>query len=140
MSAYASAPRPTPSGVGFFPMADRVHNGQEEKLRAISGHYRCGWRSGQLIGYFEACNRVQTACETLGFIVEAQYATPGTLVNAKPIPGGLEWLSAHRSSVLAICGIGAPYVRSRRLCDALPRYTYCGTSDCGRRLLHWPGV
>jgi sugar O-acyltransferase (sialic acid O-acetyltransferase NeuD family) len=72
-----------------------------------------GGGSRDLLDIFEACNQVQMTYEILGFIVEAQYATPGTLVNDKPVLGGFDWLGAHRTSVLAICGVGAPNARAR---------------------------
>ena len=50
--------------------------------------------------------------EALGYLVDAEYGAPGTLINDKPILGDLTWLQDHRD-VEVVCAIGAPADRRR---------------------------
>ncbi len=47
----------------------------------------------------------------LGFIVDAKYGEPGTIVNDLPILGDLSWLSANADKVSAVCGVGESHLR-----------------------------
>jgi sugar O-acyltransferase (sialic acid O-acetyltransferase NeuD family) len=47
-----------------------------------------------------------------GFVVDAQYGSPGTLVNGYPILGDLKWLK-EQTGTSAIVGIGLPHQRWR---------------------------
>jgi len=49
--------------------------------------------------------------EFLGYIVDAKYGQPGTLVNGKPILGGFDWLQDHAMDISAVCALGAPHLR-----------------------------
>lgn len=50
--------------------------------------------------------------EVLGFLVDAAYGTPGTLVNDKPILGDLDWLATH-PDVETVVAVGSPPDRKR---------------------------
>lgn len=67
----------------------------------------------EVLDVFEACNRVAPAWDVLGFVVEPGYAEAGTIVNDKPVLGGLDWLAAHAAEVQVTCAIGAPEHRRR---------------------------
>lgn len=58
----------------------------------------------------DAVNAVSPAWDVLGFIVDAQYAQIGELVNEKPILGDFTWLAEH-PKVHYVCGVGAPDIR-----------------------------
>lgn len=58
----------------------------------------------------EAVNSDKLQYEVLGFIVDSQYGSPGTLVNDKPILGGFSWLEQN-PDVRTVCGIGASDLR-----------------------------
>ena len=72
----------------------------------------------EVLDVLEAVNNVDATYEILGFIVDPQYAKPGTILNDKPVLGGFDWLEAHREEVLAICGVGAPDLRYRMVARA----------------------
>ena len=74
----------------------------------------------EVLDIFEARNQAGDQIDILGFIVDAQYGTPGRLVNGFPILGGMEWLSERPEGTAAICAIGDPAVR-RRMVDAANR-------------------
>jgi sugar O-acyltransferase (sialic acid O-acetyltransferase NeuD family) len=67
----------------------------------------------EVLDILDAVNHVRSSYDFLGFIVDPQYAEPGTFVNDKPVLGGFDWLEAHREQVMAICGVGAPELRFR---------------------------
>lgn len=58
--------------------------------------------------------------EVLGYLVDAGYGAPGTLVNDKPILGDLTWLRDH-PDVEVVCAVGAPPDR-RRLVERASEY------------------
>lgn len=60
---------------------------------------------------FEACIAAGQRYNLLGFVVDAEYGTPGTMINGYPVLGGYDWLEAHRAEVRVICGVGAPEKR-----------------------------
>jgi sugar O-acyltransferase (sialic acid O-acetyltransferase NeuD family) len=70
----------------------------------------------------EAANQAGTAdYNTLGFVVEAKYGTPGTLISGLPILGGFEWLAGRTGQVVAVGAVGSPVLR-RRLVGEAARY------------------
>lgn len=73
-----------------------------------------GGQARSTLSFFDAINAQQPTYDVQGFIVEAPYGAPGTMVNDKPILGGLEWFTEQRRrDVQAVCAIGAPEVRRR---------------------------
>jgi sugar O-acyltransferase (sialic acid O-acetyltransferase NeuD family) len=66
----------------------------------------------EVLDVIDACNQMGDGLyEPLGFIVDAAYGMPGTLVNGLPILGGFEWLEKNSSKVFVTCGVGAPHQR-----------------------------
>jgi len=65
----------------------------------------------EVLDVFDAANANGGSSSVLGFIVDAEYGSPGTEVNGKPILGGFDWVEKHSSSVRLICGVGAPHHR-----------------------------
>jgi len=66
----------------------------------------------EILDVIDACNMHGDGIyEPLGFIVDAQYGMPGTLVNGLPILGGFEWLEKNADKVSVTCGVGAPQQR-----------------------------
>ncbi len=78
----------------------------------------------EVLDIFEACEDAGQDYEVLGYLVEAQYGLPGTLINDKPILGGFDWLTEHASEVEVICAVGDPVVRKRLVARS---------QDCGAR-------
>lgn len=72
-------------------------------LLGAGGHAR------EALDVYDACNvSGQGPFQVLGFLDDR--AVPGTIVNGKPILGGIEWLEGH-GEVSVICAIGDPAVR-----------------------------
>jgi sugar O-acyltransferase (sialic acid O-acetyltransferase NeuD family) len=65
----------------------------------------------EVLDVCDACSQDKQAYEVLGFIVDQQYGSPGTLLNDKPILGNYDWLERHSSQVLVTCAVGAPHLR-----------------------------
>lgn len=65
----------------------------------------------EILDVIEACNQKKLTYEPVGFIVDAQYGSPGTLVNDIPILGGFDWLEKNSRKVSVICSVGAPHLR-----------------------------
>lgn len=65
----------------------------------------------EVLDVIDACNQVEKRYEPLGFIVDAQFGTPGTLINEKPILGGFDWLAANRNDVYITCAVGPSHLR-----------------------------
>lgn len=64
----------------------------------------------EVLDIIDAINVEKRSYEVLGYVVDAKYGSPGTLVNDKPILGGLDWLAGHAEKVFVTCGIGpSPY-------------------------------
>jgi sugar O-acyltransferase (sialic acid O-acetyltransferase NeuD family) len=78
----------------------------------------------EVLDIFEACKDTGQNYEMIGYIVEAKYGEPGTLINDKPILGDFDWLSAHASEVQVICAVGDPRLRKKLIQCA---------RDCGAR-------
>ncbi len=60
----------------------------------------------EVLDVLEACNREVRRFDVLGFVVDPEYAVPGTRVNDKPVLGGMDWLEAHSERVEAVCAVG----------------------------------
>ncbi len=60
---------------------------------------------------FDALRETGEDIRLLGFIVDAEYGQPGTIVNDLPILGDLSWLAANAEKVQAICGVGESHLR-----------------------------
>ena len=67
----------------------------------------------EVLDIFDACNGAGKDYEVLGYVVEAQYGSPGTLVNNKPILGDFNWIAQHAEEAYAICAVGTPALRMR---------------------------
>jgi sugar O-acyltransferase (sialic acid O-acetyltransferase NeuD family) len=65
----------------------------------------------EVLDVIDACNQADEIYEPLGFIVDPQYGTPGTLINNKPILGGFDWLEKHVDDVYVTCGVGPSHLR-----------------------------
>ena len=65
----------------------------------------------ETLDVIDAANSDELRYDVLGYIVDPEYGSPGTLVNELPILGGFDWLEAHASEVFAICGVGASHHR-----------------------------
>jgi len=67
----------------------------------------------EVLDIFDAVNQDKPQYEVLGYIVDPQFGSPGTVINGLPILGGFEWLSARAESVYVICGVGPSHHRFR---------------------------
>ena len=65
----------------------------------------------EVLDVFDAATADGGALAVCGFVVDAEYGTPGTDINGRPILGGFDWLEEHASTVRFICGVGAPQHR-----------------------------
>lgn len=65
----------------------------------------------EVLDVIDACNQAGEVYDPLGFIVDARYGKPGTIVNDRPILGGFEWLEQHAGDVHVTCGVGASHER-----------------------------
>lgn len=65
----------------------------------------------EVLDMIDAINAESPQYEMLGYIVDAQYGAPGTLVNDKPILGGFDWLESHSGEVFVTCGVGPTHHR-----------------------------
>jgi len=65
----------------------------------------------EVLDVCDACNQDEPTYEVLGFIVDKQYGTPGTLINEIPILGDFSWLEKHANQVVGTCAVGAPHHR-----------------------------
>ena len=65
----------------------------------------------EVLDIYDAINQDKPTYEVLGFIVDQQFGSPGTLINCKPILGDYAWLQKHAGQVLVTCAVGAPQHR-----------------------------
>ncbi len=72
----------------------------------------------EVLDVFHACNQVNQTYDILGFVVDQEFGSPGTIVNGKPILGGFDWLERNAGHVKVICGVGAPQERYRLVSSA----------------------
>lgn len=72
-----------------------------------------GGHAREILDILEACNSIKPSYEILGYIVESEYGSPGSIVNDKPILGDFEWFDSNKNNIYAICGVGSPQLRLR---------------------------
>ena len=65
----------------------------------------------EVLDVIDAVNQDGPQYEVLGYIVDPQFGSPGTLINEKPVLGGFDWLSNASKDILAICGVGLSHHR-----------------------------
>ena len=53
----------------------------------------------ELLDLIDAVNQDEPQYEELGYIVDPQYGSPGTVINDKPILGGFDWLSKRSKGI-----------------------------------------
>lgn len=70
-----------------------------------------GGHAREVLDIFEAKSEGGAVTEVIGFLVDPGLGAPGTIVNDRPILGGLDWLDGRATSVDVICGVGAPEAR-----------------------------
>ena len=84
-----------------------------------------------LIDIIETCNKAQKEYDVLGYVVESQYGSPGTVIHGRPILGDFDWLAKHAGEVETICAVGPSELRLKlvkraeeagaRFCKVTPR-------------------
>ena len=95
----------------------------------------------EVLDIFEACNKVGQDHDVLGYIVESQYGSPGTVFNDKPVLGDFNWFSKHAEEVYAICGVGAPQLRLRLVRCAQERgVRFCSVVHPTAVLTRWVDI
>jgi sugar O-acyltransferase (sialic acid O-acetyltransferase NeuD family) len=67
----------------------------------------------EVLDVFDAINRESPQYDVLGYIVDPQYGSAGTILNGLPILGGYDWLSGRVHDVFVICGVGLSQYRLR---------------------------
>lgn len=72
-----------------------------------------GGHGREVLDLVEAINAERERLEVLGFLVDPEYETAGTVIHEIPVLGGLDWLAAHAAEVKVACGLGYPEVRYR---------------------------
>lgn len=72
-----------------------------------------GGSARSTLDIIDAVNQDKPQYEVLGYIVDAQYGSPGTMVNDRPILGDFEWLAKNARNVQAICAVGPSHHRYR---------------------------
>jgi sugar O-acyltransferase (sialic acid O-acetyltransferase NeuD family) len=65
----------------------------------------------EVLDICDACNQIKPTFDVLGFIVDEQYGSPGTIINGVPILGDFSWLEKHVNQVSVACSVGAPQYR-----------------------------
>lgn len=85
-----------------------------------------GGAARSILDTVNACNIIVPSYEMVGFIVDPEYAKPGTAVDDHPILGGFDWLRDHAPHVQAICGVGTPDQRA----NLVNRAAALGASFC----------
>jgi len=64
-----------------------------------------------VVDIIEECNKAQEEYDVLGYIVDSQYGSPGTVVYNRPVLGGFDWLAKHAGEVEVICAVGPTETR-----------------------------
>jgi sugar O-acyltransferase (sialic acid O-acetyltransferase NeuD family) len=72
-----------------------------------------GGQGREVMDLIGTCNQDENIFDPIGFIVDPQYGTAGTMINDKPILGGFDWLEKNASKVFVVCAIGEPHRRLR---------------------------
>jgi sugar O-acyltransferase (sialic acid O-acetyltransferase NeuD family) len=107
----------------------------EKKNVVIIG---AGGFAREVLDIFDACIDAGDRYDVLGYVVDSPFGTPGTIVNEKPILGGLEWLDGHHRDIFVICGVGAPEVRRRLVVDAVKKGArFCSIVHPSVRMSKW---
>ena len=92
----------------------------------------------EVLDIFDACNRVKPEYDVLGFIVQKEYGSPGTIINDKPILGDFDWLEAHHDEVYVTCSVAAPHHRRRLIQQAADRdCRFCNIIHPAAILTRW---
>lgn len=65
----------------------------------------------EVLDVIEACNQKNREFDMLGYIVDPEYGSPGTMINEKPILGDFDWLKCYAREVYVICGVGPSHHR-----------------------------
>lgn len=76
-------------------------------LLGAGGHAR------EVLDVVEANVQAGEDVEVLGYIVEAHYGSPGTIVNNKPVLGDFDWFAKNVDEIFAVCAVGDPALRFR---------------------------
>ena len=64
-----------------------------------------------LVDIIGQCNKVHEEYDVLGYIVDSQYGSPGTVVYNRPVLGDFDWLAKHAGEVETICAVGPTETR-----------------------------
>ena len=72
-----------------------------------------GGHAREVLEAVEAATRAGAPLESLGYVVDPTFAQAGTVINGRPILGGLDWFKAQPPGTEAVCAVGAPDVRRR---------------------------
>lgn len=72
-----------------------------------------GGFSCQVLDILDACNRLRTEYEILGYILESKWGIAGVEINGIPILGDFEWFGGCKDEVYGILAVAAPEVRFR---------------------------
>jgi sugar O-acyltransferase (sialic acid O-acetyltransferase NeuD family) len=67
----------------------------------------------ETLDILDAVNGKVPTYDMIGYIVDPEFGSPGTIINGKPILGGNDWVRGNKEEVVAICAVGAPEVRLR---------------------------
>lgn len=65
----------------------------------------------EVLDVIDAINQDRLLFDVLGWVVDPQFGSPGTVINEKPILGGFDWLSKNQSLVKLIIGVGPSHYR-----------------------------
>ena len=72
----------------------------------------------EVLDVIQCVEQRDRSMQCLGFLVDREYAEPGSIVNGVPVLGDMEWLVKGGRGVKVFCAIGAPHLRfqmTRRL-------------------------
>ncbi|HQJ52088.1 MAG TPA: acetyltransferase [Anaerolineae bacterium] len=70
-----------------------------------------GGHAREVLDVIESINDSSPQYEVLGYIVDPQYGTAGSMVNGVPILGGLELLARYQKRALVVCAVGPSHLR-----------------------------
>jgi sugar O-acyltransferase (sialic acid O-acetyltransferase NeuD family) len=65
----------------------------------------------EVLDLIEFCKKSDNSYNPLGFIVDPQFGTPGTIIHDIPILGDFDWLEKHSSDMFVIPAVGQPHLR-----------------------------
>jgi len=84
-----------------------VSNNHQQKVVIIGA----GGFGSEVLDVIDAVNQERSQYEVLGYIVDSQYGSPGTVINDKPILGNFDWLEKNSRDVFVTCAVAAPQYR-----------------------------